>query len=112
MSDALWSGLGLAWIALLAVDIAVTVLYPLERESWSFLVSPIFGLLSFLLAVGAFLFEQWFSVVVFSAYCVYSLWRWWHDECNRRRRKKLLDKASGRVAEVGGRLRIVRPNEG
>lgn len=88
------------------------VLRPSWQDIWTDIWIPVYCVTTFCFAVNAVVDHDWIGAGINSFFCVFVGWTWWNDRDSRRRRKKLLDRAAGRVKDMGGRLTVVRPSEG
>lgn len=79
------------------------------QDTWNFFYPLTTGLLCFFIAVGCLIFDRYALAGLYTISTVYRLYRWWHDDYNKRKRKKLLDRMAGVVREVGGKLKVVQP---
>lgn len=105
------TGLTYGFMGLFAAEWVVFLLYPMSLAWLQSITTPILAFFAFIFAVNGVIEQRWVSVIVNSTFSTYYAYRWWNDEDQRRKRKKLRDKLAGRVADLGGRLGIVRPNE-
>lgn len=107
----------LAWllIFLQVLDVALMIgVWRLGKgrewiEEWPYYYRLVCGVLCFFIAVG--LLIQGLHVIsgFYTAASVIHFYRWWHDDRNKRKRKKLVDRMAGVVREIGGRLKVVNP---
>lgn len=112
MSEALRLGLNYGFLVLIIMDVYITYIRrPSWREAWEFVFGICWAIFTFLIAVGAYIAGEKILCALYSFYCVFFTYKWWHDDQNKRKRKKLLDRAAGRVKDIGGRLKVVQPNE-
>lgn len=113
MSDQMITTLTWIFVFLTAFQIMVR-LYIRPSESamnaWEFVYGPIYTITAFFVAVGL-LIQGNMACAIYIVFAIYGGWNWWHNDRHRRRRKRLRDKAAGRVRDVGGKLKEIRPGE-
>lgn len=78
-------------------------------EEWPYYYRLICGVLCFFIAVGTLIEGQHIISGMYTAATVIHFYRWWHDDRNKRKRKKLLDRMAGVVRDIGGKLKVVSP---
>jgi len=78
-----------------------------KLDTWDFYVTPVLGVFAFVLACLELAQGHPVQATVDSAACIYLGLRWWNQ--HKKRRRKMLDATMERVAEVGDKLIIVRP---
>lgn len=107
--------LGLVWVLIIITVFDIALAFGLVsdafREHWRFVYHPVAGVLCFVIAVGLLIQNERVLTAMYTFSAVVHLRRWWFDERNRRKRKRLLDRAAGVVRDMGGRLKVVRPVE-
>jgi hypothetical protein len=79
--------------------------------TWMEWIDLAWAIVCFLVALSAVLQRRWVVVGIYTFLAAMSFHAWWDNDRNRRRRKKLLERSSGVVRDMGGRLRVVRPAE-
>ena len=94
------------YVVLTVVDVIIYRREPDWIETWNFYFGIVMVTSSILGAAWRLGLGDWGSAFTFLMAAVLSGWFWW--DSGRRRRKKLADKASGIVTDVGGRLKVVR----
>lgn len=111
MSPAITNALGWFFCLLVLVDIIVMYLSPAWYEDYNFAYAVVYSITTFFLAVGCYIADRKIGAAAYVLFSVMTAYRWWHNDRNKRKRRKQLERASGFVKDIGGRLKVVRPNE-
>lgn len=97
-----------SWFYLVVVfaDLIVYNREPSWADTWDFWFGLFYIPLALLTAAWFFARQEWWGGTIFTVFAIGHFIFWWTN--GRRRRKKIADKASGIVTDVGGRLKVVR----
>lgn len=109
MSTGFIVGLSVVYGVLVVVDFVIYIVGPSWREDWSFVFDPTYTLTSFLMAVAQRIDHHTWLSLLYLFYSGLALWLWWHNDKNKRKRRKMLDRAASRVKDMGGRLKVIKP---
>jgi hypothetical protein len=113
MDDRIYTALVLTWCFAGIFDTFIHYYHRARGvcEGWDFWFNLVYCISAIVLA-GIALYDDPTQAGFFLICAAISGWMWWRDHNNRKKRKRLADKAAGVVADVGGRLRVVQPPQG
>lgn len=94
------------------VEFVVLMRRPDLRKSVRYYGEPFEALLCMAIAITSMILDHHVVAGLYTFVATMTAYLWWHDEDNKRRRKKLRERLARRVKEMGGRLKVVarQPN--
>ena len=101
----------LVWITYFLVciaDVLVNRYEPAWHETWDFYYGISFVLFAVMVVAWHLAHRDWQIAGAWLFWTIVGFWMWWSNTRNRKRRKRMADRASGIVVDVGGRLKVVR----